>query len=197
MEATEWIPNRSLLDYYLTGWRRAADIARLYTGAILGHLDEGATTLTDLAGVSFDQNTRYRAFAVVRHINLAYSFTWDLRLRALADHGWSGHDLYRVTQTNAGYALVRVPKDAAGGVYEIISNRTGGHAVLADQRVPLAIYAPGGWRPAPMNPPAPVYFRVPADAAGRVYFERATRLFTPSGAAFRDEAQLSGWVDLS
>ena len=112
-----------------------------------------------------------------------------------AAHGWSSHDLYRVTEASGGYALVRIPKDATGGVYEIISDRTGYYAVYADQTVPLAVYAPNGWRPAPMDPPAPVYFRVP-DAGGRIHFEKPAQLFTPSGALFQDGAELSGWVAL-
>ncbi|MBI3945198.1 MAG: hypothetical protein HY321_04715 [Armatimonadetes bacterium] len=453
MEASEWTLNRSLLDYYLTGWRRAADIVRENTDAVCGHMDEQATTLTNLAGVSFALNTRGRVFAVVRQLNLAYSFTWDPRLRALAEvlttrgsydakgdlylmsrdrpyrstsyktttdvedmvdawrilgstrhyrmamavsrehlertgidgrhtgahahfyygetgdprvatlcqdylrrvagvlsspelwareiggdssremwgktgghfnwiyrripyaqdvvvraaaargagwdlmrphvswleftaesepvrlfvlkpgdpgvsplsehfdhaahakeetalevllrrpavgdsgafvrtvsagrekdgvfryhvvvepfghevslqahtqgleaHGWAGHDLYRITQSSAGYARAHIPKDAVGGVYEIVSRRTGGYSVFCDRRAPLAIYAPNGWRPAPMDPPAPVYFRVPADGAGRISFEKPARLFTPSGAPFRGGDPLTGWVDLS
>jgi len=88
-----------------------------------------------------------------------------------------------------------VPKDAPGGVYEVELARSGEHSVFADQRLPMALHAPEGWRMVPLNPPLRVYFRVP-EAGGRVFFENSTRVYLPSGEAFRDGQELSGWVDL-
>lgn len=115
--------------------------------------------------------------------------------RALAGHAWAGQDLHRVTETSGGKALVRIPRDAPGGVYEIVSGREGDHVVFADWRVPLAVYAPGGWRPAAMRPPVPVFFRVP-ESGGRIILENGARLFLPSGEPFRGGEELSGPFEL-
>jgi len=113
----------------------------------------------------------------------------------LKSYPWGGQDMHRICETSGGIVKVRIPKDAPGGVYEIVSDRPGDYAVFADRRLPLAIYAPEGWRLAPMNPPLAVYFRVPKEG-GRIHFEKSARLFTPSGAPFREGKELSGAVDL-
>jgi len=108
---------------------------------------------------------------------------------------WAGHNLHSVREVSVGFAWVRAPKDAPGGVYEVELTRPGEHSVFADRRLPLALHAPDGWRPAPLNPPLRVYFRAP-ETGGRAFFENGTRLYTPSGEAYRGGEEFSDWVDL-
>lgn len=120
-----------------------------------------------------------------------------LKPHARAPRIWPGQDLHLVSERSGGYTRVRIPKDAPGGIYEIVLNRPGKYTILADKRVPLSLYAAQGWQPAPLRPALPVYFKVPGDGSNaRIHFENGARLITPTGNPFRNGAVLSGWVDL-
>lgn len=71
--------DQSLHDYYLTGYRRAGDIVRQMSDAMIEHWTPQRT---------------WRIFAVMRTLNDTYGFTWDPRLRALAEATTTGfaHD---------------------------------------------------------------------------------------------------------
>ena len=114
-------------------------------------------------------------------------------------------------------ARVTIPKEAPGEAYEIVPMHRGEQWVTAEVtkpevlqlepagriwtqphtwtgRAPLVLHAPEGWQTHPA--PARVYFKAPEDARdGRIFFSEPTRLFTPDGDIFGQEAR-QGWIEL-
>ena len=113
----------------------------------------------------------------------------------LGNHPWAGHDLHTVTEKSNRVTRVNIPRDAPGGVYEIVINEPGVYSVFSDLYAPLVLYAPEGWTPPGMNPPVRTYFGV-SGKKGKIFFEKETSLFMPGGKAFKEGEKLSGWVEL-
>ena len=109
---------------------------------------------------------------------------------------WPGHDLHEICEKSSGIAKIKVPVDAPAGLYEVEIEEEGAYSVFANSLVPLALYAPGGWKPLRMNPPVRTYFRVPGgkEGGGRIFFEKKTSLFNPDGELFGKG--LWGWVEI-
>ncbi len=114
--------------------------------------------------------------------------------------GRPGSDQVTVSEPQRGMARVHLPLAAPGVDYAIASALPGFHLVLADQPLPLVIYAPQGWRLPDLRPALPVYFRLlpESDPARqpRLLVEGGARFFDPAGLPWRGGAVLSGWVDL-
>jgi hypothetical protein len=120
-----------------------------------------------------------------------------LQPHALFHSSWIGHDLHSVTEKSNNVASVKIPKDAPGGVYELKILNTGVYFIALDKYTPLSIYAPEGWATVPMNPPVRVYFKLPENTEkGRIFFQKKTSLFTPTGEPFKEGAEFTAWVDL-
>jgi len=109
----------------------------------------------------------------------------------------NAHDFHTITEKNFGSIKVRIPKNAYGGVYEVIVKDPGVYSVFSDRHTPLSLHAPGGWMPPRLNPPVRTFFRVPEGVDnGKIFFGKKTSLFQPGGKAYREGMQLSGWVEL-
>jgi hypothetical protein len=121
-----------------------------------------------------------------------------ISVKPLAPKSAWGLDLNRVTETSSGSALVRLPKDAPAGAYELTPRRQGNHLVMANARAPLVLHAPEYWQPAPpSDPPVRYFFRVPEGVGdAQIFFEGTARLFAPQGNARDGGRPQHGWVDL-
>ena len=110
----------------------------------------------------------------------------------------SGQTLNRLVQLSAGAAHVRIPKDSAGGAYEIVPTPGGRWFALARSLVPMVLRAPGYWKPQPESaPPVRWWFQVPKDSRdAQILFEGSARLFDPAGQPVGDGELLRGWIDL-
>ena len=110
---------------------------------------------------------------------------------------WMGHDLHSIEEKSFGVTKIRIPKDAPGGDYELEIVNSGEYSIFTDKHIPLALYAPEGWKPPIMNPPAKVFFNVPEGTEkGRIFFERETNLFTPAGELYEKGVEAFGWVEI-
>jgi len=109
-----------------------------------------------------------------------------------------GLDLYQLSETSAGGARIRLPKDGLKGAYRITAPAHGSHICYADSRSPMVVYAPQYWRPAPAQKPAiPYYFKLPEGTSdGQIFFEGSARLFDPEGRPWKDAKPQHGWVTL-
>jgi len=110
-----------------------------------------------------------------------------------------GLDTSRVTQSSAGAAsTIRIAKDAPGGGYRVTPAGNGLHLCYADSRVPMVLYAPEYWRPAPAQKPAVRYFfNVPEGTTdGQMFFEGSAQLFEPDGTAWAGGEPQRGWIAL-
>ena len=121
-----------------------------------------------------------------------------VRLRPVAAGTTAGQNLSRIAAVSNGTMVVRVPKDAPEGAYEIVPEVAGCHYALAKSKAPLVVHAPRFWRPVPAQAPAVKwYFQVPPGARdGQVFFEAATKLFDPEGQPYPKDEAVSGWIDL-
>jgi hypothetical protein len=124
-----------------------------------------------------------------------------LKPHAKMEYTWAGQDLYSIVETRKEYGIrvirVRIPKDAPGGIYELIFTVPGDYTVFPEENIPLSFYAPQGWTPVKMNPPVKSYFRVPENAGGaKISFQRGAVLFMPDGTPFKNGQVLRGWVEL-
>lgn len=118
-------------------------------------------------------------------------------VRPAAPKNLWGQDLNRVVESSNGTVLVRLPKDAPEGAYEIAPQRAGAHFLVCDAKVPLVLYAPGYWQPAPpQDPPIRYYFQVPEGAQRpQLFLETGARVFDPAGQSLA-EGPSRGWIDL-
>lgn len=122
---------------------------------------------------------------------------------------WSGQDLHQVTEYSSKQdderSLVKVviPKDAPGGIYEIILNRDGDYRIFSDKNTPMMVYASNGFKLPPLRVSSSfygatsgvadtrqIYFQVPsdslpadisvtnADAQKSIYY-KATNIYEP------------------
>lgn len=93
---------------------------------------------------------------------------------------------------------ILIPADAPDGAYEIVPTAYGQQVAVASAPVPLVIYAPGYWRPAPAASPAiRYYFRVPEDARdAQIEIEGSAQLFDPAGEPLGGGEPQHGVVDL-
>ena len=109
-----------------------------------------------------------------------------------------GLDLHQLRQTSTGYAMLRLPKDAPEGAYEIAFKGSGFHICFADSRVPMVVHAPRYWRPAPaQQPTVRYYFSLPEGTEdGQLFFEGSARLLDPDGQPWPTEEPQHGWVTL-
>jgi len=140
-----------------------------------------------------------------------------LVVHAAAEREWAGKDLHQVRQISGGVSHVRIPKDAPGGLYEvvmtdpalvgeevrlveqrpIVQTGKGAKTVIADGRAPMVLHAPNGWQPARLRPVPGVYFNLPEGTReGRITFEGSARLFSPGGVPFKGGKPLRGSVPL-
>ena len=109
----------------------------------------------------------------------------------------AGHDLHTITEMSSGAVRVKIPRDAPGGVYELVLNRPGEYTIFSNIRAPLTLYAPEGWTPPILNPPVKVFFRLPENAKeSKIFFEKETFVFMPDGKTFNEGLKLKGWVEL-
>lgn len=118
-----------------------------------------------------------------------------IQLTALeAKPGEWGTDLNSLATIFDAGATVRIEKYAPKGAYKL----SGRSFVMAGDRSPMVVYAPGYWRPLPaMRPAARVYFKVPEKSEkAQIFFEGPTQLFDPTGKAMQEGKTLTGWVDL-
>jgi hypothetical protein len=120
-----------------------------------------------------------------------------IRVRLLGKDGLLGPDLTRIWGGSALADRIRIPKDAAKGVYEILPAHCGIHFVVANSRASLVIHAPSGWRPLVLRPPVKVYFDVPEGVRNaQIHFEGSARLFEPGDNPFQNGELMHGCVDL-
>ena len=122
----------------------------------------------------------------------------DLRL-APADGKADGATVASwIKQESYNNQSIEIPAKAPAGAYQVIPTSFGQHTALADARVPLVLYAPEYWRPAPPQVPAiRYYFKLPPDSTdAQIILEGSARLFDPQGQPWRDGEPLHGVVDL-
>ncbi|MCD6359673.1 MAG: hypothetical protein J7M38_02340 [Armatimonadetes bacterium] len=103
-----------------------------------------------------------------------------------------------IVEESYGNRSIAIPAGAPAGDYRLVPGDYGLHFVVANAGVPMVIYAPDYWRPAPAQAPAvPYYFRIPEDATRpAILFEGSAQVFDPSGKPLADGEALHGWVDL-
>lgn len=110
----------------------------------------------------------------------------------------SGLDLNRVLQQSKGIAEIEIPKDAPEGAYEILTPSGGFTIAVADSLVPLVVFAPEYWCPAPPQRPCiKWFFNLPPDSEGaQIFLEYDAQLFDPEGQPWPNEEPQNGWIDL-
>lgn len=93
---------------------------------------------------------------------------------------------------------ILIPANAPDGAYEIVPTEFGQQVAVASSRVPMVIYAPHFWRPAPPQvPPIRYYFKVPQGARdAQIIFEGSALLFDPTDTAWPANEPQHGVVDL-
>lgn len=110
----------------------------------------------------------------------------------------SGLDVNRMVQMSDGTASVNIPKDAPEGAYEILTPPGGFNIAMADCLIPMVVYAPEYWCPAPPQRPAVKwFFNVTADSLNpQIFIEQPALLFDPDGNAWGEGKPFSQWIDL-
>ena len=102
-------------------------------------------------------------------------------------------------KTFGGHRDIRLTRDAKAGDYTVTPGQFAMAQVLAAKgKARMVLHAPSYWELHPRLAPAPpIFFKVPKDAKRpQIFFEKASRLFDPKGAAFPGGGPVKGWVDL-
>ena len=103
-----------------------------------------------------------------------------------------------IVEETYGRRSISVPAEAPAGDYSIVPAQFGQHLVIANSHVPLVIYAPDYWRPAPPQAPnVRYYFRLPDGSRdAQMVFEGTANLFDPKGQPYPSNEPVHGPVDL-
>ena len=136
--------------------------------------------------------------------NLRAEAVGGTRIRPLRPSTVAGLGMLRVSEGGKdfrhcwGAARISIPMDAPAGEYEVLLPNKGEQFVIADENVPMVLYAPEYWKPRLLQAPrARYYFRSTGKRKdARIFFEGTSRLFSPDGqAAFGGKPQ-HGWVKI-
>jgi hypothetical protein len=135
----------------------------------------------------------------------------DVDIQPLKQGASSSLDFSKVTSEayTGRVAGIAIYKDAPNGAYHIsptgpVPQPPSGPScriAAAHSKVPLVVYAPGYWAPAPRQKPAiKWYFLVPTNAQdAQIFFEGTNKLYDPDGMLWKGERtneMLKGEIDL-
>lgn len=177
--------------------RSGADLKPVASWAGASFYDDIRTEKPGTAGSIIMDKASNRPLDL-RYYGSALASRGEVRLKRLeGKEGDWGTDLNSLwTWMDSGTARVSIEKLAPPGAYEV----TGGQLafVIANERRPMVVYAPGDWTPYPDQRPFPsIYFKVPGDAKdAAIVFEGTARLFDPDGKPYPDEKPVTGEVKL-
>ena len=108
---------------------------------------------------------------------------------------WSGTDLNQVMEYSTKFddqkslVKIRVPKDAPGGIYEIILNRVGNYKVFSDRKTFMALSTTSNFAAKGKK----IYFQVPSQ--GQLIVSAPTLVYKPNGELLTTTPQ-SGIINL-
>jgi hypothetical protein len=107
-------------------------------------------------------------------------------------------DLPWVVKDGYSHQSLKIPAFTSEGVFHVLPVKSGQQVVLANRKVPMVIYAPYYWRPAPEQPfGVKYYFRLPPNSEkAQIVFEGSAKLVDAQGQPWRGGEALHGAVDL-